>query len=178
MKRLVCPLPLLCLLAALSSAPARADAEGGSLAQGNNEFAFDLYGKLRAREGNLFLSPFSISTALAMTSAGARGDTLAQMEKALHLPDQKKAHAALGALTKELTGAGKKHGCTLRVANALWGQAGQTFLPTFLKVTRDHYGAGFQQVDFADTEGARQRINAWVEKQTEKKIKELFRKGV
>jgi serpin B len=176
MKRLVvCLVPVL-LLAAL---PARAGVDAKSLTQGNNAFACDLYGKLRAKEGNLFFSPFSISTALAMTSAGARGDTLSQMEKTLHLPEQQKLHPALAALTKELAGDAKKRAYVLRVANALWGKTGEKFLPAFLKLTRDHYGAGFQQVDFAgDTEGARRTINAWVEKQTEGKIKDLFGKGV
>src|SRR5262249_35647309 len=84
-----------------------------------------------------------------------------------HLPDQKKLHPALAALTRELTGEAKKRGYTLRVANALWGRSGQEFLPAFLKLTRDHYGAGFKQVDFAaDPEEARRTINAGAEKQT------------
>src|SRR4051794_12230679 len=74
-----------------------------TLVEGNKQFAVDLFGKLRAREGNLFLSPYSISSALAMTYAGARGDTAAEMAKALHftLPDDR-LHPAFAALTKEL----------------------------------------------------------------------------
>src|SRR4051812_23094037 len=68
---------------AIAAAPA---ADIGPVVEGNTAFALDLYGQLRSKSGNLFCSPYSISTALAMTSAGAAGDTLAEMWKVLHLP--------------------------------------------------------------------------------------------
>jgi serpin B len=151
-----------------------------AVVKGNNEFAFDLYAQIRAREGNLFFSPGSISTALAMTSAGARGDTAKEMNQALHFtlpPDR--LHPAFAELLKELNGQGKKRGYQLSVANALWGQKGEGFTDDFLKLTKDNYGAGLKQVDFARaTEAARQEINAWVEKQTQDKIKDLLKPGV
>jgi serpin B len=151
-----------------------------AVVQGNNQFAFDLYAKLRGQSGNLFLSPYSISTALAMTYAGAGGRTAAQMAKTLRFTlDPEKLHPGFAAVAREVNGAGKPRAYELRVANALWGQQGEHFLPGFLKLTRDHYGAAFHLTDFAgQTEGARRAINAWVEKQTKNKIKELFRPGV
>src|SRR5207244_13163720 len=90
---------------------------------GNTDFAFDLYGQLRTKDGNLFCSPYSISAALAMTSAGARGQTLDEMNKTLHFPDQDKLHPAHAALAEHLRGApGAKRGYELPTANKLWGQ--------------------------------------------------------
>src|SRR5262249_18811783 len=86
------------ILLALAVGVGRAGTPDKTAVQGNTRFALDLYGKLREQKGNLFFSPFNISTALAVTSAGARGKTLAQMEKVLHLPGAKVRHAAQGAL--------------------------------------------------------------------------------
>ncbi len=147
-----------------------------TLVKGNDEFAFDLYGRLREREGNLFFSPGSISTALAMTYAGARGDTADEMAKTLHFtlpPDR--LHPAFAALLKDLRGAGQKRAYQLSIANALWGQKGEGFKDDFLKLTRDNYGAGLREVDFAhNADGVRKEINTWVEKQTQDKIKDLL----
>jgi serpin B len=151
-----------------------------AVVEGNTRFALDLYGRLRAREGNLFFSPYSISAALAMTSAGARGETADEMAKVLHLSlGAEKLAAAEGALDKQINGEGQKRGYQLRTANALWGQKGFAFRPDFLKLTKDGYEAPLREVDFAGaTEEARKTINAWVEKQTEDKIKDLLKKGV
>src|SRR5262249_51968823 len=147
--------------------------------RGNNAFAFDLYGRLREKDGNLFFSPYSIEAALGMTSAGARGRTLEEMEKTLHYPPQEQLHPAFGALGKRLNGEpGAKRAYQLSTANRLWGRKGYAFRPEFLKVTKDNYGAGLEEVDFAgDTEGARKTINAWVEKETNQKIKDLLKPG-
>jgi serpin B len=154
---------------------AKADVPG--LVKGNNAFALELYGRLRDKPGNLILSPYSISTALAMTSAGARGTTLEQMTKTLHLPDQATLHPSAAALIRRVHGDGKNRDCHLITANALWGQQDYGFVPAFLDLTRDHYGAGLREVDFIkDTEGARKAINDWVERETQGKIKELLAK--
>jgi serpin B len=147
--------------------------------KGNTEFALSLYGRLRGRDGNLFFSPYSISTALAMTCEGARGQTADEMAKALHFtPDRDRLRAAFAALLAQ-TRAGKEGDYQLSVANALWGQSGIGFLPDFLNHTRESYGAGLREVDFAgSTEAARQAINAWVEQQTKDKIKDLLPPGV
>jgi serpin B len=173
------------LLSAGLSLPAAEKTDDGKKAipgvvKGNNEFAFDLYGQLRPKDGNLFFSPESISTALAMTYGGARGDTADEMAKALHFGLPKTMlHPGFGALIKELNGEGKKRGYQLSVANALWGQKGEGFKDDYLKLTKDTYGAGLKEVDFAgNAEAARKEINAWVEKQTQDKIKDLLAPGV
>jgi serpin B len=153
-------------------------ADRAAMVEGNNAFAIDLYGQLRTQSGNLFFSPDSISTALAMTYAGARGDTATEMAKTLHftLPPQR-LHPAMGGLLGDLNA--PHDGYKLRMANALWAQQGYTFLDDFLKLTNSDYGAGFKQVDFKDaTEAARLTINQWVEQQTDDKIKDLLQPGV
>lgn len=148
-----------------------------TLVNGNNQFACDLYGRLRTESGNLFFSPGSISTALAMTYAGAKGNTAAQMAAALHfkLP-QDQLHPAFAALSERVSA--KKEGMEVRIANRLWGQAGYPFLPEYLQLTKHDYGAELGQVDFVSrTEAARQTINTWVEQQTDEKIKDLIPQG-
>jgi serpin B len=169
----LCCLALLCLL--LPGTPAlTGEPTAPALVEGNTAFALDLYGALRAEPGNLFLSPFSISTALAMTSAGARGETAAEMARVLHLPAGEATHEALGRL---LAG-GKKRACELVVANALWGQQGYPFGEAFLALTRRCYGAGLTALDFQeDPDAARQVINAWVAKETRDKIRDLLPEG-
>lgn len=157
------------------------DAPASSLAApaAINAFAADLHGRLtRDGKGSLFFSPFSIETALAMTSAGARGETLAEMEKTLHLPAN--PHPEFGKLLNHLhpTGAGRKRGYELTVANAIWAQQGFPWHKEFAELTRKHYGAGMVEIDFAESEAARKRINDWVSKETREKIKDLIGPGV
>jgi serpin B len=147
--------------------------------QGNTEFALDLYQKLRTTEGNLFFSPYSISTALAMTYAGARGDTEVQIAQALHfLLDQKQLHPAFALLEAKLGEVGKKGHVQLRVANTLWPQKGYAFLEEFLASTKQYYGVMITSVDYGNAEAARHTINVWVEEKTESKIKDLIPPGV
>ena len=161
------------------------------LVRGNNAFAFDLYRALGDGEGNLFYSPFSISQALAMTSAGARGETQRQMADTLHyrLP-QSSLHPAFNVLDRTLASRGQAPGGTpnndgetgqyfrLNIANAVWGQEGFQFLPDFLDVLAENYGAGMMVSDFAGApDEARVRINDWVAEETEGKIKDLLPPG-
>ena len=174
------------------SAPATEVADLGQLVRGNNAFAFDLYRALSDGEHNLFFSPFSISQALAMTSAGARGETLRQMEATLHykLP-QSELHPAFNALDLTLSSRGKgppgapnaagEDGqyFRLNVANAIWGQDGNHFLPEFLDVLAEHYGAGMMAMDFVGApDESRVRINDWVADETEEKVEDLLAPGV
>ncbi|HEY7329987.1 MAG TPA: serpin family protein [Gemmataceae bacterium] len=143
----------------------------------SNQFALNLFGRLN-KENNLFFSPASISTALAMTYTGARGQTAEQMAKVLHFQlDAKRLHSAFCALLWEMQSQGTTRGCRLNIANALWGHKDTHFLPDFLQQVNDNYGAGLQQVDFARTEDARRTINAWVAQQTADKIKDLLQSG-
>jgi serpin B len=166
-------------VSALSQPPAKINPDTAAAVQGDNVFALDLYSRLRAEKGNLFFSPYSISSALAMTYAGARGQTAEQMATTLHFslpPDR--LHPAFGDLMAQLHGANPQQKFKLSVANALWGQKGYDFLPAFLAVTKKNYGAGLQEVDFGQAEQARKTINDWVEKQTNDKIKELIKPGM
>lgn len=158
--------------------PPQADKE--TVVKGNNAFALDLYAQLRGQQGNLFLSPYSISTALAMTYAGARGPTAEQMAKTLHFwPDQDRLHPTFAAVNRDIMGSGHARDYQLYTANALWAQTGKTFLPDFIQSVRRYYSAELQQLDFQHAaEEARRTINAWVEKQTQDKIKELLKPGM
>ncbi len=140
----------------------------------NNAFAIELFGQLRNQNGNLFFSPESISTALAMTYAGARADTATEMAKTLHFTlSPRQLHPAMGALLRDRNAA--HDGYQLKEADALWVQAGYLLLPEFLKLSKDNYSAGLNQVDFKGaTEASRQTINQWVEQRTANKIRELL----
>ena len=176
---LLVPLTLVAVLG-LAAAEGPPAAETAVVVNGNNDFAFDLYGQLRTQEGNLFFSPYSISAALAMTSGGARGQTLEEMTQNPALPgDQEKLHPAFKTLNAALNGAPEaKRGYQLSTANALWGMKGYAFNPDFLTLTRTNYGAGLEEVNFADEPVARETINAWVEKATQDKIKDLIKPGI
>jgi len=161
------------------------DAPEDDLAQrvdGNNAFAFDLYRALRdggSSEENLFYSPYSISVALAMTYAGARGITEEQMAEVLHfdLP-QARLHPALNALDLLLASRGQgteDKRFQLHLVNALWGQTGYDFLPPFLDLLARNYGAGMRLLDFVRApEASRTTINDWVSEETQNKIEELL----
>ncbi|HUU18310.1 MAG TPA: serpin family protein [Sedimentisphaerales bacterium] len=161
---------------------------------GNNKFALELYAKLCSKEGNLFFSPYSISTALAMAHAGARGVTESQMAGVLHfpvitkpdtelssklIPDRHQFASVFAEIIKDLNNKGKKGGYELRVANALWGQEGYEFLEEFLELIKNNYDGRLNEVDFVRAaETARKTINTWVEKETNNKIKNLIQKGM
>ncbi len=142
-----------------------------------NQFSLDLYARLRDQSGNLFFSPYSVAVALAMTSAGARGRTAEEMARVLHAPaEPDRLHRDVAGLTRQINGSGEPRPYQLHTANALWGQKGFGFLPDFLALTQRHYGAGLHEVDFSGaSEQARRTINAWVESQTNDRIKELLK---
>jgi len=158
------------------------------LAAGNNAFAFDLYQAISDGEDNLLYSPYSISQALAMTYAGAQGETEQQMADTLHftLP-QERLHPAFNALDLNL--ASRSHASIgedesgeeveevafqLHIANAVWGQQGYPFLPEYLDVLALNYGAGIQLADFKENAGAAaDAINHWVSEETEGRIRDI-----
>jgi serine protease inhibitor len=172
-------IPCSVLLAAAKAAetPPVPAADRTAVVEGDNAFAAALYGQLRNQSGNLFFSPESLSTALAMTYAGARGETASKIAMVLHftLPPER-LHPAMGALLSDLNA--PHEGYQLNVANALWAQRGYTFLDDFLNLLKNDYGAGLDQVDFKGaTEEARLTINRWVEQKTQDKIKDLLQAG-
>jgi serine protease inhibitor len=164
--------------AAETSGSRQAEPDEGAQVRGNSEFAFDLYGRLRSRDGNVFFSPYSISSALAMTYAGARGPTATQMATVLRFPfEGDRLHRSLAAVTGKVKAAARH--ADLRVANALWPQAGFPITPDFQSIAQRRYGAGLESLDFRRApEKARATINTWVEQQTDDRIKELLPEGV
>lgn len=150
------------------------------LVAGNTAFGLDLYAQLKATEGNLFFSPYSISTCLAMTYAGARGGTEKQMAQVLHFGNnQDKVQALFGTLQNQLNEAQKKQEIQLNVANGLWAQKGHPFLSAFLDIARKQYDANVNQVDFRTSAGpARNEINDWVSQKTKGKITNLIPQGM
>jgi len=167
------------------TSPSVPESDQDALAEGNIEFALDLYQVLREEEGNLVYSPHSISVALAMVYAGARGDTEQQMAEVMHfdLP-QEQLHPAFNWLDLELAQRGsgtadeEEASFRLHIANAIWGQQGYEFLPEFLDTLAENYGAGLQLLDFGNPERARITINNWVADQTEDRIQDLIPPGV
>jgi serpin B len=155
------------------------------LVEGNSGFAFDLYQALRDKEGNLFYSPYSISLALAMTYAGARGETEQEMADTLRfLLAQDDLHRAFNALDIELASRGEgaqgrdDQGFRLNIVNAIWGQRDYPFLDEFLDTLAENYGAGLRLLDFIKApEESRITINEWVSDQTEERIKDLIPQG-
>jgi len=160
--------------------------EQALLVEGNSDFSFELYQALKGKEGNIFYSPYSISLALAMTYAGARGETAQQMADTLHfLLGQDKLHPAFNWLDAELASRDEVaqwkdgEGFKLNIVNAIWGQKDYEFLPAFLDILAENYGAGLRILDFTtETEKSRLAINKWVSDQTEGRIKDLIPPGV
>jgi len=154
-------------------------AEGQKLVTANTNFAFQLFKELSASKsgGNVFLSPASISMALAMTYLGAKNETAKQMAEVLKFanisPDQ--LHSLFSELQQSLTSSA---GCTLEIANKLYPQQDYTILKEFLDATNKYYNTTVDRVDFGgDNEGARKKINEWVESKTSHKIVDLLQPG-
>ena len=159
------------------------------LSAGNRAFSAGLYQKLRTQDGNLFFSPYSISLALAMTYGGAQAETTRQMADAMRfsLPPER-LHPAFNALDlyleslgnpgseKQKTPSGESgQDFQLTIANSIWGQKDFGFLPAYLDLLAQNYGAGLRLVDFSGApEPSRQAINDWVSQQTRDRIKDLF----
>lgn len=149
------------------------------LSSANSLFALELFHTLSESNptGNIFFSPFSISSALAMVFLGAKGSTAAQLSKTFHFDSVEDIHSRFQSLNAEVSKRGASH--TLKLANRLYGEKTYNFLPEFLASTQKMYGADLAPVDFQHaSEDARKEINQWVKGQTEGKIPELLASGV
>jgi serpin B len=156
-----------------------ADDDVYRLAQDNSAFAFDLYHQLSGSEGNLFFSPYSISTALAMTYGGARGETATQMAQALHFSSpQDKVPSAFAQLAGQLNAAQGADKVTLAIANSLWPSDRYKFLDDYIGLLKNDYGTSLSPLDYTKPEAARGIINQWVEDKTKDKIMDLIGPGV
>jgi serpin B len=152
--------------------PFESSPEIKSVVDADTAFALDLYQKLKDKPGNLSFSPYSISSALAMTCAGARGQTELEMTNALHfnLPPEK-LHPAFKALTARLKSLQRWNRIALKCANSLWCQKDHSFAGDFLKTVRENYAAEARPVDFKNSPGAAaDEINRWIDAQTQHKI--------
>jgi len=145
-----------------------------AVARGNNAFALDLYRALPPGDGgNLFFSPLSVSTALGMTYAGAKGDTAKDMAKTLRYPfEGDRLHLGYAGLIGKLTGDARPAGVRLSVANALWGP--HPYNQAFLDANRDYYAADLRKIELR---GAEPAINKWAEERTAGRIKDLLAPG-
>jgi serpin B len=149
-------------------------AELEALGRSSNAFAVDLYGKARQKPGNLAFSPFSVTTALLLTWAGAKGETAAQMKKVLHLEGSgDRVLDVAGSLVASYAAPDAK--VTLRVANRLFGEKTFAFEPPFLARLKGAFGAALEPLDFkTGFETARVHINGWVSQETNDRIKDLI----
>jgi serpin B len=187
MKRLL----ILQLFGALVTAMAHAAANFDLAAKATNELAVDLERQLATGNENLCVSPYSIQSALAMTFAGADGDTRTEMARVLHFSSDASAVAAsftslqhsleeMSVKTAELVKKSKEFGgpsepITLNIANRLFAQKNYDFRQDFLSLVKQNYGAAFEPLDFtADPAAATQHINKWVADQTHDKIRDLI----
>lgn len=142
----------------------------------NNEFAIDFYKEcsFKTGSGNVFISPFSISSAVAMIYAGARGQTAEEMKKAMYfLKSLEKQNEEYSYLMDDF----KKENSPFIVSNMLWTQAGTNFDPDFVKTNTKSFGAGLHQVDFGASKKVEDEINSTIAKQTNNKIQNLMPEG-
>jgi serpin B len=170
----------LCLIALLSPA-GTAVAAGSAVTADNdataavNRLAADLYRLLAGNDENVCFSPYSVSTAFAMTFAGAEGDTADQMRRALHFSDD--IHRSNAVLAHEIMGAPEGAG-ELRAANSIWPRREYVFRGAFRKILEESYATEVYPQDFAkDPESARLAVNNWVEEKTAQKIRDLLAPG-
>jgi len=161
--------------------PAADNADIPSLIKDNNEFALELFQELRSISPgeNLFYSPLSISEALAMVFAGARGETASQMAETLNFNlEPETLYNALNWLEQHLIDTGNTTDFRLSIANAIWGQNGYPIMPEYLDILARYFGAGLRGLDFAgDAEISRKIINDWVSTETAGRIPELLGAG-
>ncbi len=140
----------------------------------NNQFALEMYSGYKFGKDNVFYSPYSISSALAMTYEGARGSTAEEMQKVFHFPENLKE--PFYAVYSELNAKDKPY--MLRTANALWAQKDYKFLPEYFQLIESYYGGKVTNLDFkTETEKSRETINDWIEAQTNDKIKDIIAPG-
>ncbi|KAM9357514.1 leukocyte elastase inhibitor [Symphorus nematophorus] len=149
-----------------------------AVSSSNTDFALDLLRTLSQANptGNIFVSPLSISSALAMVYLGARANTAAQMAQALCFSSGEGVHADFEILNADINSPSASY--ILKLANRLYGENTAHFLPKFLEATQKYYQADLKAVDFIGApEACRGEINSWVEQQTENKIKDLLKPG-
>lgn len=150
-----------------------------SFLESNGNFAVDLFKLLMKEETskNVFYSPLSVSSSLAMVLMGARGDTASQMLQALCLDPGKAVHAGFQSLLRAMEGTNEQ--CLLRTASRLFGEKTCDFLPDFKESCQKFYFSELEELSFAkETGDCRKHINDWVAEKTEGKISEMLSAGI
>lgn len=145
----------------------------------NNQFAFEIYEELEKTEKgkNIFYSPYSISSALAMTNEGAKGQTEEEINSVFHFPEKETLRPNFAAIYKNINEGSSEY--ELKTGNALWVQEDYPFNEEYLAKVKNFYGGEAKNVDFVkETELTRQKINNYIEDQTNNRIKDLISKGV
>ena len=145
--------------------------------EANNQFAIDLYSEYKSEKENVFFSPYSISTALAMTYEGARGQTAQEMQSVLHFPkDDQVRRLGYSNLYSNINNPDKEY--VLNTANALWAEKSYTFIDNYFNIINTYHKGNVTNLDFVnDLEKSRLTINSWVESKTNDKIKDLIPPG-
>lgn len=165
------------LVASVCSKPSQINDNISNLVTANNIFSFNLYKKIANESGNIFVSPISMSTSLAMLYLGARGSTAKEMEQVLGYSqanvDVIQIHESFKELISSLKAAKDEY--LLTIANALLVQSGFSILPEFESGLSTYYDIFFKMVDFSErsTEVVNE-INTWVSHNTRNKITELL----
>jgi len=145
------------------------------LAKKNNAFALDIFKKMAGSE-NLFISPFSISTALSMAYTGAAAETEAEMAKTMHWPENSEAlHKTFGQLIGDITKDAEAKEFTINIANRIYTDKGFELFRQFSDLNSNAYKASVQSIDFGKSEEAVKTINNWVSEKTEKMIPSLLK---
>lgn len=184
---------ILHVVCALTAAMAQGATSFDVATKATNELSVDLHRQLATGDGNLCVSPYSIESALAMTFAGADGETRTEMARVLHFPGDGGVPASFSALqhsleqmsakTAELVKQSKKFGgpsepITLNIVNQLFAQKAYAFRTAYLSLVKQNFGGAFEPIDFvADPAAATQRINKWVADQTRERIRDLIPGG-
>ncbi|HPI29762.1 MAG TPA: serpin family protein [Bacteroidales bacterium] len=163
-----------------TSTPSEENSPAFSIAESHNRFAFDLYKNISTKPENMFYSPYSISTAMAMTYTGARGNTEKQMGAVMHFPpNSMDFNNQNNAGLKEINALNDGNALNTYTANSIWAQKDFKFKENFIGALKDSYLSSLHTVDFIkETEQSRLLINKWVETETKEKIKDLIQPGL
>ncbi len=147
------------------------------IAIANNRFALDMYRDVAGRDENVFFSPWSLNSALAMTYEGARGKTADEMRSVLYFSgNDSLRRQSFSSLDRRINA--NDSGYVLSTANALWVDDDFPLEGDYEDVVIDYYHATAENLDFSGApDGARQIINQWVEEKTAYKIEELVPPG-
>jgi len=148
-----------------------------TVASANSQFASDLYAKLNNNKDNIFFSPFSISSAMAMVYEGAKGETANEIGSVMHFPqDNALLRNSFASLYSDINAKGKPY--ALSTANALWAEKTHSFLASYKNTIQQYYSGDTTNLDFiGNAEGSRQTINNWVAGKTNNKITNLIGEG-